>query len=220
MESPESTEKIQVLIVDDHPMLRERVAQLIEKEPDMAVCGQASSIQQAKECIQRNLPDIAVVDITLKGSSGLELIKDLKAQEIDVPVLVLSMHDESLYADRALRAGARGYLTKDEASEVVIDAIRCVLNGDVYLSKEFTLKLLRRIVDPTAKVEGTAVDALADRELEVFRLIGEGRTTREIAETLHLGRKTVNTYRERIKRKLSLKNAAELYNAAALHRSN
>ncbi len=206
--------KTRVVIVDDHPMLRERIAQLIGKEPDMTVCGEADNIQQALECIRDSQPDIAVVDITLKGSSGLELIKNLKAHGINTPVLVLSMHDESLYADRALRSGARGYITKHEGSEAVMAAIRCVLSGKVYLSEDHTAKILNRLTEKGARSATPSMDLLTDRELEVFQMIGLGRTSREIAETLHLGTKTVDTYRERIKQKLHLKNAAELYHRA------
>lgn len=213
---PSSSEKrIRVVIVDDHPMLRERIALLIEKEPDMTVCGEADNIQDALECIAAQRPDIAIVDITLKGSSGLELIKNLKAQEIQTPVLVLSMHDESLYADRALRSGARGYISKHEDSEAVMTAVRCVLSGKVYLSEDHTATILNRITDHGPQASTPSIDLLADRELEVFQMIGQGRTTREIAELLHLGSKTVDTYRERIKQKLGLKNAAALYHRAA-----
>ncbi len=207
--------KTRIFIVDDHPMLRERLVQVINKEPDMTVCGEADNIQQALERIRRLQPDIAVVDITLKGSSsGLELIKNLKAEGIPTPVLVLSMHDESLYADRALRSGARGYITKHEGSDAVMAAIRCVLGGKVYLSEDHTAKILNRLTETGGQAVSPSTDLLTDRELEVFQMIGKGHTSREIAETLHLGTKTVDTYRERIKQKLALKNAAELYHRA------
>mgnify|MGYP001101453199 CR=1 len=211
-----STEKqYRVVVVDDHPMLRERLALLIEKEPDMTVCGEADNIHDAFDLIVAQRPDIAIVDITLKGSSGLELVKNLKAQEIPTPVLILSMHDESLYADRALRSGARGYITKQEDSEEVMAAIRCVLSGKVYLSANHTATILNRITEQGPQASTPDIHLLADRELEVFQMIGQGRTTREIAELLHLGTKTVDTYRERIKQKLGLKNAAALYHRAA-----
>ena len=211
-----STEKqYRVVVVDDHPMLRERLALLIEKEPDMTVCGEADNIHDAFDLIVAQRPDIAIVDITLKGSSGLELVKNLKAQEIPTPVLILSMHDESLYADRALRSGARGYITKQEDSEEVMAAIRCVLSGKVYLSASHTATILNRITEQGPQASTPDIHLLADRELEVFQMIGQGRTTREIAELLHLGTKTVETYRERIKQKLGLKNAAALYHRAA-----
>src|SRR5690606_19398225 len=150
----------------------------------------------------------------LKGSSGLELIKSLKAEGIQTPVLVLSMHDESLYADRALRSGAKGYITKHEGSDVVMEAIRCVLSGKVYLSADHTARILQRLTENGPEAGAPSVDSLADRELEVFQMIGQGHTTREIAETLNLGVKTVDTYRERIKQKLDLRNAAALYRRA------
>ncbi len=209
-----TTKSIRVVVVDDHPMLRERLAHLINKEADMAICGEADNIQEAIEIITKCKPDIAVVDITLHGSSGLELIKNLKVGGCEVPVLVLSMHDESLYAQRALRAGAKGYVTKHEASETVMTAIRRVLQGEVYLSEHLTARILKNLVETGSQVEGTAINRLTDRELEVFQMIGHGRATREIAKALNLGVKTVDTYRERIKQKLNLHNAAELHHQA------
>ncbi len=210
----ESSKTTRVVIVDDHPMLRERLALLIEKEPGMVVSGEADNVQQGLDLIESQWPDIAIVDLTLKGSSGLELIKDLKARAIPTPVLVLSMHDESLYAERALRAGALGYITKQAASEEVLAAIHRVLSGNVYLSRDFTEKIVNQMAGAGLPAEYSPLHLLADRELEVFRLIGLGQTTREIATALGLGLKTVDTYRERIKQKLNLKNAAELYRKA------
>lgn len=207
-------EKIRVVVVDDHPLVREMLTHLIGQEPDMAVCGEADNIQGGLQIIQATRPDIAVIDITLKGSSGLELIKDLKAQAIDVPVLVLSMHDEALYAERAFRAGASGYITKTEDSEDVMTAIRQVLAGEVYASPRFTSQLLKNLKETGKPKQGSVLSQLTDRELEVFHLIGQGRTTQEIAMTLNLGSKTVDTYRTRIKEKLGLKNAAELHHRA------
>jgi len=212
--SPSTVKATRVVVVDDHPMLRERLAHLISREADMTICGEADNIQEAMEIIQQTKPDIAIVDITLHGSSGLELIKNLKAAGCAVPILVLSMHDESLYAQRALRAGARGYVTKHEASETVMIAIRRVLQGEVYLSDQLTSRILKNLVQTGLEIEGPAVDRLTDRELEVFQMIGRGRATREIAEALNLGVKTVDTYRERIKQKLNLQNAAELHHQA------
>lgn len=202
----------QVVLVEDHPLFRERLAILINKELGMQVCGEADNIQQAKEVIQSARPDIVIVDISLRGSSGLELIKDLKAQGINVPVLVLSMHDENLYAERVLRAGARGYITKNEASSEVITAIKAVLAGEVFVSKQMTVKIISNISTAGSSRAGIfGVELLADRELEVFQLIGSGRTLKEIAELLHLGESTVDTYRSRIKVKLGLRSAAEVY---------
>lgn len=196
-------------------MVREHLAHLLSLEPDMTVCGAADNIQQGRQIIEKLRPDIALVDITLKGSSGLELIKDLKAMGIGVPILVLSMHDEALYAERALRAGARGYITKSEASEEVMNAIRQVLAGGVYASPHFASQLLKNLVETGKPRHAPAVSELSDRELEVFHLIGQGRTTQEIAMTLNLGAKTVDSYKARLKEKLNLKNAAELSHYAA-----
>jgi len=202
------------MIVEDHPLFRERLALLINKEPDMEVCGEADNIRGAMETILATKPDAAVVDITLKGSSGLELLKDLKAQSIELPVLVLSMHDESLYAERAIRAGAKGYITKDEASDKVMLAIRKVMGGEIYLSEGTTTRILKNITDGKSSIDAPALSNLTDRELEVFQLIGKGKTTREIAETLNLGLTTIDTYRARIKEKLNLRNATELIHQA------
>ncbi|MCE9520361.1 MAG: response regulator transcription factor [Verrucomicrobia bacterium] len=205
-------QQTRVMLVEDHPLFRERLALLINKDLGMQVCGEADNIQQAKKLIQSARPDIVIVDISLRGSSGLELIKDLKAQGINVPVLVLSMHDENLYAERVLRAGARGYITKNEASSEVIAAIKAVLAGEVFVSKQMTAKIISNISTTGSNRAGAfGVELLADRELEVFQLIGSGRTLKEIAELLHLGESTVDTYRSRIKVKLGLRNAAEVY---------
>jgi DNA-binding NarL/FixJ family response regulator len=209
-----TSKTIRVVVVDDHPMVRQVLKHVIDHEPDMTVCGEADNIQQAQQIIESTKPDVAVVDITLKGSSGLELIKNLKAQDIDVPVLVLSMHDEGLYAERAFRAGARGYINKAEDSEEVMLAIRKILSGEVYASPKFTSQLLKNLMDTGKSKPGSVLSQLTDRELEVFHLIGHGRTTNEIATTLNLGSKTVDTYRTRIKEKLGLKNAAELHHRA------
>lgn len=207
--------KTRVIIVEDHPLFRERLALLINKEPDMEVCGESDNIQRAMELIQAIRPDAAILDITLKGSSGLELLKDLKAQSIALPVLVLSMHDESLYAERAIRAGAMGYITKDEAAEKVMQAIRKVVGGDIYLSDQMTARILKNLKDGGGGLNRPLLDRITDRELEVFQLIGKGKTTREIAETLNLGLTTIDTYRARLKEKLNLKNATELMCEAA-----
>ena len=207
--------KTRVIIVEDHPLFRERLAMLINKEPDMEVCGECDNIQQAMEMIQSMRPDAAILDITLKGSSGLELLKELKAQSIALPVLVLSMHDESLYAERAIRAGGMGYITKDEASEKVMQAIRKVVDGEIYLSDHMTARFLKSLKGGGGSLNRSAIDSITDRELEVFQLIGKGKTSREIAKTLNLGLTTIDTYRARIKEKLNLKNATELMCEAA-----
>ncbi|WP_395740812.1 response regulator [Prosthecobacter sp.] len=200
-----------VLLVEDHPMFREHLGQLIDRDLGMSICGEADNIRDAMRLILETKPDIAIVDITLHGSSGLELLKDIKAQGLDINVLVLSMHDEELYAERALRAGAKGYITKNEASTEVIEAIRCVMKGDVYASRQMTAKLLERMTQKRNNTELAGMETLADRELEVFQMLGRGKSTREIAQTLNLGESTVETYRARIKEKLQLRSAAELY---------
>ncbi|MEY3395791.1 MAG: hypothetical protein RL346_2028 [Verrucomicrobiota bacterium] len=192
-------------------MLREHLAHLIREQPGMEICGETDNAPSALDLILRTQPDIAIVDISLRGTSGLELIKDIKSRGITVPVLVLSMHDENLYAERALRAGARGYITKNEASSVVIEAIRTVLMGGVYVSSQLAAKIIKRVaIGGAAQAGQSGMDLLADRELEVFELIGSGRTVREIAELLNLGESTVDTYRARIKEKLGLRTAAEV----------
>jgi DNA-binding NarL/FixJ family response regulator len=208
------TKSIKVVLVEDHPMFRERIAQLINKDLQMNVCGEADNSADAMRIIREVNPDIAIVDITLTGSSGLELIKDMKSQGIEIPVLVLSMHDELLYAERALRAGAKGYITKNQASAQVKHAIQTVLGGDVYLSPQMTNRVLRRM-SKGSESKATGVAALTDRELEVFRLLGCGRNSREIAEEIGLGDATINSYRFRIREKLGIRNSAELYNQAA-----
>ncbi len=200
-----------VLLVEDHPMFREHLGQLIDRDLGMSICGEADNIRDAMRLILETKPDIAIVDITLHGSSGLELLKDIKAQGLEINVLVLSMHDEELYAERALRAGAKGYITKNEASTEVIEAIRCVMKGDVYASRQMTAKLLERMTQKRSNSELAGMETLADRELEVFQMLGRGKSTREIAQTLNLGESTVETYRARIKEKLQLRSAAELY---------
>lgn len=192
-------------------MFREHLAHLIERDLGLEICGEADNILDAMQLILRSKPDIVVLDISLRGSSGLELLKDLKAHGIEVKVLVLSMHDEELYAERALRAGARGYLTKNEASAGVIDAIRQIMAGAVYASKSVTARLLERLTKKRGVPEVGGVASLADRELEVFELLGRGRNTKEIAAALNLGASTVETYRARIKAKLQLRSLADLY---------
>jgi DNA-binding NarL/FixJ family response regulator len=192
-------------------MFREHLGQLINRNLGMSVCGEANNIRDAMDLIRERKPNIVIVDITLRGSSGLELLKDLKAQGLEVSVLVLSMHDEELYAERALRAGAKGYISKNEASTEVLAAIRCVMNGEIYASPKMTARLLERLTQRRAASELVGVELLADRELEVFQSLGRGKSTKEIAQTLNLGESTVETYRSRIKEKLHLRSAAELY---------
>lgn len=205
---------ISVVLVEDHQMFREWLGHMISAAGDLTVTGETDNIADALDMIKRLRPDIAIVDLTLRGSSGLELVKNLKAQELDVPVLVLSMHDEELYAERVLRAGARGYICKSEASSTVATAIRKVLSGEIYLNEKMTTKVLSTISHSSPRT-AVGMEVLADRELEVFQLIGKGYNIPRIAEQLHLGETTVGTYRARIKEKLQIKTSAELYIRAA-----
>ena len=205
---------INVLLVEDHPMFRERLSSIISKRGDMAVCGEADNVVDALHLAETLKPNIAIVDITLRGSNGLDFLKDLKARSLALPVLVLSMHDEAIYAERVLRAGARGYITKYEASSEVMAAIEQVLNGEIYLSRQMTARMLGRFAVGKKTAESGDVSALTDRELDVFQRIGHGETARDIASALHVGVTTVDTYRARIKEKLVLKNGAELQRRA------
>lgn len=203
--------KRKVLVVDDHPMVRERLAELINQEPDLEACGEAEDAVGAMEAVEQFEPDVAIVDITLKDTYGIELVKDLKAHHPKLPVLVLSMHDESLYAERALRAGAKGYLNKQEASRKVVPALRQILAGQVYVSERMAAAILTKVAGgPITEGGGTPVDRLTDRELEVFQLLGQGRTVRQIAKDLHISVKTVEAHREHIKEKLNFKSSSEL----------
>ncbi|MGB9241718.1 MAG: response regulator transcription factor [Candidatus Acidiferrales bacterium] len=204
-----SAPKCKVFLVDDHPIVRQGLALFIEREPDLMVCGEAEDATSALQAIRDAAPDFVILDISLNGPDGLELLKTLRVRYPSLPALVLSMHDESVYAERALRAGANGYIMKQEAADKVITAIRHILGGDVYLSDNLTKRMLQQFVngsisprDPLAK--------LSDRELEVFRLIGAGHGTRQIADELHVSTKTVESYQAHIKEKLALRNAREL----------
>lgn len=210
LQSKTDTHKSKILIVDDHPIVRRGLTDLINHEEDLVVSGQAEDAHQAMEAIRAQKPDMAIVDISLKGTSGLELMKDIKTRYPSLPVLILSMHDESLYAERALRAGAKGYIMKQQATEDLIMAIRKVSAGYIYVSDMVTTRMVGKIAGGGPDVGASAIDRLSDRELEVFGLIGLGHGTRQIAEKLHLSVKTVETYRAHIKRKLNLANAAEL----------
>src|SRR5213592_799963 len=183
--------KTRVLLVDDHPILRRGLAQLINQEADMAVCGEAEDAPKAFEAVSTLQPDVMVADISLKGGNGIELIKNVKARYPELPILVLSMHDESLYAERALRAGSLGYIMKEEATEQVLVAIRRVLKGEIFLSEKMKSRMLQQLTTGGRnKVVVSPIENLTDRELEVFRLIGEGRSTRQIAGELHLSVRT------------------------------
>jgi DNA-binding NarL/FixJ family response regulator len=199
-----------VFIVDDHPLLRQGLALLVNRERDLAVCGEAEEAQTAMKEIAAKKPDILIVDISLNGPDGLDLLKSVRTLYPNLPVLILSMHDESIYAERALRARANGYIMKQEATEKVLVALRRILGGDIYLSDRMSNKLLHQYISGAPADMNSRLSALSDRELEVFRLIGEGRSTRQIAEKLHLSVKTVETYQAHIKDKLSLHSGREL----------
>ena len=203
--------KFQVVLVEDHPMFREQLSHLINKQPDMAACGEADTAKDGFAVIKARQPSLAVVDITLKDCSGLELLKDLRAHDIKIPVLMLSMHPESLYAERALRAGANGYITKEEASAKVMTAIRQVLAGEVYLDARFMKRVVSQILVNPRNNSSAPIERLTDRELSVFEHIGQGRTTGEIAIRLRVSSATIETYRARIKEKLGLENAGQLH---------
>jgi DNA-binding NarL/FixJ family response regulator len=202
--------KSSVILVDDHPVVREGLARVIEQEVDLEVCDQAKDANEALQKIESSQPDIAVIDVTLDGSHGIELVKDLKIRFPNLPILMLSMHDESLYAERSLRAGAKGYIMKQQPPQELVKAIRRVLQGEVYLSEAMTRQMLYKIAGES-KVRGSSPsEVLSDREFEVFELIGQVRSTSQIATLLHLSVKTVQTHREHIKQKLSLKDGVSL----------
>jgi len=202
--------KTQVLIVDDHPVVRDGLTTIINHEQDLNVCGEADDAYQALKAVIDLEPDIIIVDISLKNSDGIELTKSIKAGHSKLPIIVLSVHDESVYAERALLAGAKAYLMKDAASENIVKAIRTVLSGDIYVSDTISNKLLHRIAGNKAAATKTPIENLTDREFEIFRLISEGYKASQIARQLHLSIKTIETYRSRIKEKLNLANASEL----------
>ena len=204
------TKKYRVLLVDDHPIVRQGLALLIDREGDLSVCGEAEGSHTAYHAIETLHPDIVVLDISLSGPDGLDVLKEIRMKRADLPVLILSMHDESIYAERAMRAGANGYIMKQEATEKVLVAIRRILQGDVYLSDRLTRTMLQQFVRGTAPAKSSPLVNLTDRELEVFRLIGEGHGTRRIADELHLSVKTIESYQAHIKEKLALRNAREL----------
>jgi DNA-binding NarL/FixJ family response regulator len=206
-------QKNKILLVDDHPLVREWLANLINEQSDLRICGEASNAPQAFQMIGTEKPDIVIVDISLEGGSGIELIKDIKVAHPDVAMIVLSMHDESLYAERALRAGARGYIMKREATKKILQAIRSVLDGKLYISDKISDAMTEKFVEgrPAAS---SPVEQLSDRELEVFQLLGRGYSTRQIADHLHVGFKTVQTYSARLKEKLNLDNATQLLHEA------
>jgi DNA-binding NarL/FixJ family response regulator len=213
-EQETATRKKAVFIVDDHPLLRQGLSLMINRENDLAVCGEAEEAQAAMQAIPQCHPDILIVDISLNGPDGLDLLKSVRTLYPDLPVLILSMHDEATYAERALRARANGYIMKQEATEKVLVAVRRILNGEVYLSDRIANKMLRQYIGGASVALQSRLSALSDRELEVFRSIGDGRSTRQIAEELHLSVKTVETYQAHLKEKLALRSGRELIQLA------
>lgn len=203
-----------VLLVDDHAVVRYGIAQLINQQSDLVVCGEEEDAGHALSAIAKVKPDLVIADISLKESSGLELMRNIKAQYSGLPVLVVSAHDESVYAEIAFRAGALGYLMKAEAIEKVVTAIRRVLSGNIYVSDALTNRMLQRQVRGQTDIAQSLVKGLSDRELEVFQLIGTWKKTKEIAHELHLSIKTIEYYREQIKQKLNLRSAVELTQSA------
>ena len=201
--------KARVLLVDDHPLVRRGLADVIAREPDLETCGEAADVQEALRTAEHTCPDVVVVDLTLKSGHGIELIEKLKSRDPRIKTLVSSMHDETLFAERVLRAGAMGYVTKQEPPETLVQAIRQVLRGEVYLSPRMTSRLLHRVATG-ATVPQDPVQSFSNRELEVYEMIGQGLTIQQIALRLHLSPKTVETHREKIKQKLNLKSSTEL----------
>jgi DNA-binding NarL/FixJ family response regulator len=206
--------KARVLIVDDHPVVREGLAIHLSAQPDLEVCGEAEDLPGALALVASARPDVAIIDISLKNSNGMDLIRRIKDRHDDVRILVWSMYPENLYAERALRAGAMGYMNKGQATHHVLEAIRAILQGQVYVSGKLANQLLQRVVGRKAE-ERPAIDSLSDRELEAFQLIGEGMTTETIAKKMHVSPKTVETFRARIKEKLGISNVTELIQRAA-----
>lgn len=205
-----AVKKSRVFVVDDHPIVRQGLALLINRESDLTVCGEAEDAQTAMQAVATAKPDILVVDISLSGPDGLDLLKNVRMRYPDLPVLILSMHDESIYAERALRAGAQGYIMKQEATEKVLVALRRILSHEIYVSERIANRMLQRYIGSPSAGRPSSIADLTDRELEVFRLIGEGHSTRQIAEELHISVKTVESYQAHIKEKLSLRSAREL----------
>jgi DNA-binding NarL/FixJ family response regulator len=202
--------KSRILIVDDHPLFREGLRQMIERNQDFVVCGEAQDAAEALEAVAEMEPDLVLVDISLGGSNGIDLIKSLKAKYDELPILVISMHDESLYAERALRAGALGYVMKHEPARIVKAAMSKVLGGDIFLSAKMSATMLGKLMRGKGRQPVSPIDKLSDRELEVFQMLGQGKAARQIAEELDLTIPTINSFRLRIKEKLELKSATDV----------
>jgi DNA-binding NarL/FixJ family response regulator len=218
-----ATNRTRVLIVDDHPMTRAGLVHVINHQPDLVVCCEAENAAEALDAVDACRPDLVLADITLPGKSGLELIKDIKAIRPELPILVISMHDESLYAERVLRAGARGYITKQEGGEKLMQAVRHVLSGQIYVSEKMSAHILERFSGGQAAPVCSLIAQLSDREFGVFELLGQGLSAHEIAARLHISTKTVDAHRANIKAKLVIKTTSELISYAARwieHRAN
>jgi len=209
-ETVSAGKKNKIFIVDDHPIVRKGLSQLINQESDMVVCGEAENAQNALELLKKIRPDLAIVDISLQGIDGIELIKKIRVRDTNLPILVVSMHDESLFAERALRVGAKGYIMKQEAIEKMMEAIRRVIRGELYVSERVSATIVKKFIDGKAENTRSPMEVLSNREFEVFQLIGQGFVTRQIARELNVSIKTVESYRANIKEKLDLKNATEL----------
>jgi DNA-binding NarL/FixJ family response regulator len=201
-------------LVDDHPLVRERLAEIINREADLMVCGEAEDRHEALVAVPAKHPQLVIIDLTLKNSDGLELIKDIRSRWPKLRMLVVSMHDESLYAERAIRAGALGYITKQEATRKILVAIRRVLEGTIYLNEKIASHIISRLTSHAGAISATPDELLSDRELQVFDLTGRGQNTVEIAARLHVAVKTIETYRSRVREKLKLKNSSELLQSA------
>ena len=208
-EAPSQVKK-KVLLVDDHPFMRAGLAQLLERQTDLEVCGEAGNPTEAFDAIRRTRPDLVLSDLTMPGRSGLEFLKDLLALDPALPVLVVSMHDEAVFAERALRAGARGYIMKEAGGENLLTAVRQVLRGEVYVSPKMSARILEALSGGRPRGSSSPIEKLTDREFEIFQLIGQGKSTRDIAEQLHLSPKTVDVHRANIKEKLDLKDSTAL----------
>jgi DNA-binding NarL/FixJ family response regulator len=206
----DAANKSRLLIVDDHPLFREGLRQIIERDPELMVCGEAADSREALEAIAQLKPDLVLLDISLGGTSGIDLIKSIKNDHDELPILVVSMHDESLYAERSLRAGAMGYIMKHEPGKTVKAAIHKILGGEMYLSDKMSSAVISRFMRGQAESPTSPLELLSDRELEVFRMLGQGKGTRQIAHDLEITIATVNSFRNRIKEKLHLKTATEV----------
>lgn len=214
MASSSAVSKQRVFLVDDHPIVRQGLTLLINQEPELTVCGVAEEADTVLPSLASLCPDIVVLDISLKGPDGIELLKTIRASDQTLPILILSMHDETIYAERALKAGANGYIMKQEATEKVLVAIRRILRNEVYVSERIANGVLRQMVLNHAQAQLTSISSLSDRELEVFRLIGFGHGTREIATELHLSIKTIESYQAHIKEKLALRTSRAMMQRA------